>query len=1286
MRDVAPIWEAWSSGIYVGDTKPCTRVTVEKDYWLRRTGQVIGRWNRGPARWFQRDSNGDVYPSEDWPQIETEIPNVCQVTYDESIDTDATTYNVTVDNVRPLQYGDDLEDEDAVSQVGWMHPDHGQSQESKARWGHEVNEWADVLEENALIRIYTGFGGEDKTLPDAINDGNLVLDGVFLVDTVETTTDGRLSIKGRGMSKLLLEQPLMPPLVPKNLYPLRYYRWDFDTFKIPPDSPVSDHDILTQGFFYQAPGDGYASSSDEAFDDYDRSIGGHRPSDCMDWSYDDPPDAGPGEIAHQRTYWLSEGHSTANETCWITGRPDDFVNLFYAHAWGGNYEMFISIYENGEWVPPEDSGRGGITPDGIPYVAKFGLPWEEGVRFPLPRTYKCQYFRVTLRNLTKSTYGDFRGGLRKIVPLYDRSRHEYPSLVFTSTHISPNMDDRVGYWQARSDGKIYGFGDARSYPPTSTRTNHVDILVGMCAHPDGLGYWTVDTQGMVVSYGSAEHYGDHVESVDEFFDVVDIACTPTGEGYWLLHKDGTVSAWGDATHEGDATPSGTMPSGAPKIARSIESHPDTVGYWILISDGEVQEFNLTNHGSANRSGFTDTEYVASIRRTSTGNGYWIPSGGGRVQAFGDADEFGDATAFPIEKWVYGLCWDLIPSSNSDNGYAIQHADGTLDVRGDFDYFGSIGEGEGQIRKPGNYKDYADIVKEILLWSGFYFFPYGETDLRMPGQTGNWQGYYPPVYANVESTGAYAKEDLPEDMFDKRPGIEVITELKEIVGYIFYTDGTGAPHFESPNFWSLGNFDENGNPLDLMPEIDESLNMTDLTAIKSDEQLRSELTIASADPNAKMDGTVITRIVPQGARALRGMVKPAQWINGAFADEKEQRRMAELISLHIWFSRRQYNTSCVANPLIGINDQIRIYERQSGATFICYVRGKSFSHDLDSGDYSMSLTVNWLGGQPLGGTPIFKGCTMHPDGLGYYQLATNGDVYAWGMADLYSNNETLQSHVERAVRIRAHPGGEGYWTMDVSGKILSYGAAENFGSIFDTTLGARDFAVTPTGDGYLILQADGTVTAFGDAVDLGGVTPSGELPNGGGAYCAESIEHHPTSGYWVLEGDGTVTGFGSATEYGDADRDDFRGYERCVAIRTTPAGDGYFVLSGYHVQAFGSAVWDGDPELYTPRRKFGWASDILVSGDDGYSPQRQDGQLVPFGTMTHYGDAGGPEVRQRLWALVTEAGAQKSPIPRDVAVVSDDVVAFLKGTGSKAALQAVMTNFGEPSEPTLKAVT
>jgi hypothetical protein len=301
--------------------------------------------------------------------------------------------------------------------------------------------------------------------------------------------------------------------------------------------------------------------------------------------------------------------------------------------------------------------------------------------------------------------------------------------------------------------------------------------------------------------------------------------------------------------------------------------------------------------------------------------------------------------------------------------------------------------------PGNYKDYTDIVKDLLLWSGFFF-----RELPFPANG------MPKVYGNIESTGIFAEECLDEGKFDKRPVIDAINELKEIVGFIFYIDDEGGAHFESPNWWEAGNFELDGSHSRFVPEIDERLQMTEYVSNYSDKGLRSQIMITTEDPETSdFATTVTTQYVPPTAGLLRGMQRPFMWVNGVFTNRKEQRIMAELVAMHIFFQQRQGQVTCAANPAISINDQVRILERYSSETFMHYVRGVTTSMDLQTGQYTMSLTTHWLG-------------TSRNDWVITKKQIPTGDI-TWAAsrfplsADLQEYLERTESRALRVARMR-----------------------------------------------------------------------------------------------------------------------------------------------------------------------------------------------------------------------------------------------------------------------------
>lgn len=282
------------------------------------------------------------------------------------------------------------------------------------------------------------------------------------------------------------------------------------------------------------------------------------------------------------------------------------------------------------------------------------------------------------------------------------------------------------------------------------------------------------------------------------------------------------------------------------------------------------------------------------------------------------------------------------------------------------------------QRSGNYFDYADIVYDMLLWAGFLYdvFPVQTLpDLGGGEPPDAGAAGFAQVHGVIERTGAYSDQGLPDDLFDKRPIIDIITEIRGIVGYLFWVDEAGGAHFQSPNWFQPGNFDQDQVHIDFVPDIDEKVNLTGYSMTLSSENLRTQIVITSeaippvppygsmADAYEAYNDAVSRSTVyepPESAELGHGMILPAMWRNGAFNDPEEQQLMAELFGMHITFRSRQGSVTMAGNPCITINDQIRVYERVTSEAYLQYVRGVSSNLDNEAGTYTMTLTTHWLG--------------------------------------------------------------------------------------------------------------------------------------------------------------------------------------------------------------------------------------------------------------------------------------------------------------------------------------
>lgn len=821
-----------AGGPFVGERRPCTRVTVQPDFWLRETTpqEMVGYAQAGesvakmPYRWYQHYAN---------EQVEVEIPSVTQVDINRSLDNDADSCTITLANQLLDPVGQDLV-EGIFGDPGAFTPDRANA-ESQARWGTVPNDWAGLLDVNSLIRTYWGYGGHDKTIEEAVADGDLLLKGVWLVDSVTPSPKSNtLTLACRDMFKLLIDQQIYPPLVPDGQYPMRRARYKYNTEVRPPI-----HEYHTD------------------------NLG--------------PERAGPG--APEPQYVGADG--------WGKWVPD----------------FAVASHGKGYWILGSD-----------------GAPFAHG---------EVGY------------YGSMgSGGLDS--PAQSIAAH--PS--------------NEGYWFVTERGRVYSFGAAQdygSYPFAST-----GLMRRIVATPSGEGYYLLNRRGAVFTFGDAQFRGG-MTSGDDL--IVGMVLTASGKGYWLLSERGRVYSFGDAARfpplygpawafdpeTGDVRVPHEVYSQVPPpyghLYEGMAPLPDGSGFWTITDRGHVGAVGNANLKQPNVPFVSDDEGVLPDRMynivpTPTGFGYWVISGDGRLYASGDAG-----------------------------------------------YYGSLPDGGSYTHKQtGDYVDLVEIVKDLLLWSGFWLKGAGPHD----------------VYGNLEQTGTDVKEVLSADYFDKRNVIDVITQIRQVVGYFAWCDEEGAARLESPNFWEFGNFMPDGSRTEDLPVIDEVANLIDWNPTRND-TARSQIIVASSEPTAGLAGTVTTRYIAPAVTSLKGLQRPLTLYNGLLTKKAEQELMAEIIAMQQFFKTHAGTATVVAHPGLEINDQVWIYERSTGEARVHFIRGIQTSHNLATGQLTMTLNTHRLGTRDdwylawdPGGEPGLVGlwlanAAVSQDGIGtLWDLSNNGN--------------------------------------------------------------------------------------------------------------------------------------------------------------------------------------------------------------------------------------------------------------------------------------------------------
>jgi hypothetical protein len=215
---------------------------------------------------------------------------------------------------------------------------------------------------------------------------------------------------------------------------------------------------------------------------------------------------------------------------------------------------------------------------------------------------------------------------------------------------------------------------------------------------------------------------------------------------------------------------------------------------------------------------------------------------------------------------------------------------------------------------------------------------------------------------------------------------------------------------------------------------------------------------------------------------------------------------------------------------------------------------------------------------MGGTPLNRpvvGMAPTRDGRGYWLVAADGGLFAFGDAGFYGSTGSLQLN-QPVVGMAATPDGGGYWLVAADGGLFAFGDAGFYGSTGSLHLNQPvvGMAATPDGHGYWLVAADGGLFAFGDAGFYGsmGGTPLNRPVVGMAA-------NPHGGGYWEVAADGGIFSFGAAPFYGSTGNITLN--LPVVGMASTHDGRGYwFVAADGGMFAYGDAPFYGSmPQVF-----------------------------------------------------------------------------------------------------------
>lgn len=477
--------ELMRTGAFYGQDRPITRVT-----WQKRI--VKGATTNRPGPW--RDllfHDAGITPEKEFSQ------NVKTVQIDKSIGQDAATCSIVLLNY----HGTSLEPEglDEYGREGYLTFNRGTTNRAlrpsiykdastsgsdlqepldeggyPTTWEYPENLYRDVFIPNTIIRTYSGYGSDNfdeygnlknvhdydgapsppwKGLPyseyvEPKDDTKLELTGTWLIDKVTYGADGTIRLDCRDLAKLLIEQYVYPPMIPLTRFPLIY-------------CPATAATGSSEQVGKQA--GVFSGSSVDPWYGHNASLYGHKGTDA----FDGRPDS----------YWLSVGNASPNSGYsfeWIQADcGGDDVNEIVFSTVGGNYTVYVSVYEAGAWrggnTVPYDPNNPASFPNGsnIPYVMMVTSGASgQSQTIKLDRTYKAKYVRLCFTNLWDSGLGtyQYRAAVREFVVRYHKANDYVPSTI-----------GKPGYIQDWSEAvkELCGWGGLTWYDSTPAPADYL---------------------------------------------------------------------------------------------------------------------------------------------------------------------------------------------------------------------------------------------------------------------------------------------------------------------------------------------------------------------------------------------------------------------------------------------------------------------------------------------------------------------------------------------------------------------------------------------------------------------------------------------------------------------------------------------------------------------------------------------------------------------------------------------------------------------------------------------
>lgn len=485
----ASMTAAWKDSVKVGDLKPTVRATIQIQ--RQRGFSYDTAYMTGGSFSSSTDHHAGTYTSmifgdANYPR---EIRNIQSCTWQRSADQDVATCTITLLNSEVTPIGNSAEDSaaDDFEQSGAFTYNRGSTRLgpgilSSNPWGYETDlGWNGMFVPDRLIKTYEGYGADYSKA--ACDDPHLVQTGTWLIDSVDYTADGVITLTCRDLGRLLLDQICFPPIIPFAQYPLSWVKVQ--------SRQVRARDCFGGSWQGRLGRFGRATSSNRLY--YGRGLVDppypYYTSSTGTWNGHTEADAlrnGDGE------YWVSTGQDTRNSFVWwqfdlTKAKSIAAIRLKCAM---GPYVAYISVHNGTKWLGTKN----------IPYkVTTAGVNNGSGIR----------YMKATILDRSTSTAATQEIMLPRKVRTAKKIRITFTRLAHNGVGTRPwraalrDMQIYTGSWSR------LGYHRGNVLKVVGNYADYTDIVQIACAWAGF--YWPMASTG--ASYMRRRPYPGAVDTI-----------------------------------------------------------------------------------------------------------------------------------------------------------------------------------------------------------------------------------------------------------------------------------------------------------------------------------------------------------------------------------------------------------------------------------------------------------------------------------------------------------------------------------------------------------------------------------------------------------------------------------------------------------------------------------------------------------------------------------------------------------------------------------------------------